>query len=85
MRNAREAKGLTLAAAETLTRIRAVYLEALEEEKFDRLPGAVYARGYLRTYAPALGIDPDELMDAYPGAFNAPDEPIFASPPTSSG
>ncbi|TMJ00369.1 MAG: helix-turn-helix domain-containing protein [Bacillati bacterium ANGP1] len=82
LRNAREAKGLTLAAAETLTRIRAVYLEALEEEKFDRLPGAVYARGYLRTYALALGIDPDELMDAYPGAFNAPDEPIFASPPT---
>jgi cytoskeleton protein RodZ len=82
LRNAREAKGMTLAVAESLTRIRGVYLEALEEEKFDRLPGAVYARGYLRTYALALGLDPDELMDAYPGAFNAPDEPIFASLPT---
>lgn len=82
LRNAREAKGLTLAVAETLTRIRAIYLAALEDEQFDRLPGAVYARGYLRTYARALGLDPDELMDAYPGAFNRPDGPIFASLPT---
>ncbi len=82
LRNAREAKGLTLAVAETLTRIRAVYLEALEEERFDRLPGPVYARGYLRTYALALGLDPDELMETYPGAFRTPDEPIFTSLPT---
>src|SRR5438876_860666 len=68
LRNAREAKGLTLAVAETLTRIRATYLSALEEEQFARLPGAVYARGYLRTYALALGLDPDDLMEAYPGA-----------------
>src|SRR2546430_13430502 len=77
LRNAREAKGLTLAVAETLTRIRATYLSALEEEQFARLPGAVYARGYLRTYALALGLDPDDLMEAYPGAFSRSHEPIF--------
>ena len=82
LRNAREAKGLTLAVAETLTRIRATYLAALEEEQFDRLPGAAYARGYLRTYALALGLDPDDLMEAYPGAFSQPHEPIFTSLPT---
>jgi len=84
LRNAREAKGLTLAVAETLTRIRATYLAALEEEQFDRLPGAAYARGYLRTYALALGLDPDDLMEAYPGAFSQPHEPIFTSLPTPS-
>lgn len=82
LRNAREAKGLTLGLAETLTRIRASYLAALEEEQFDRLPGVVYAKGYLRTYALALGLDPDELMDAYPQAFNPPQEPIFSTLPT---
>ena len=82
LRNAREAKGLTLAVAETLTRIRATYLSALEEEQFARLPGAVYARGYLRTYALALGLDPDDLMEAYPGAFSRSHEPIFTSLPT---
>src|SRR2546428_3503254 len=81
-RNQRGGKGLAAGVVEPLTRIRAVYLGALEGEKFGRLPGAVYARGYLRTYALTFGLDPDELMDAYPGAFHAPDEPIFASPPT---
>ncbi len=77
LRNAREAKGLTLEAAEALTRIRAVYLQALEDEQFDRMPGPVYARGYLRTYALALGLVPHELMEAYPAAFGAADRPVF--------
>jgi len=72
LRNAREAKGLSLRAVADLTRIRAVYLQALEDEQFDQLPGAVYARGFLRTFADALGLDADRLMDAYPGAFEAP-------------
>lgn len=76
LRNAREAKGLSLRAVADLTRIRAVYLQALEEEQFDQLPGAVYARGFLRTYADALGLDADRLLDAYPGALEAPPPPI---------
>lgn len=82
LRNAREARGLTLAAAETLTRIRAIYLQALEDEHFDRLPASVYARGFLRTYAVALGLDPDELTEAYPAAFDTPAQPpVFSSLP----
>ncbi len=82
LRNAREARGLTLAAAETLTRIRATYLKALEDEQFDRLPASVYARGFLRTYAVALGLDPDELTEAYPAAFDTPEQPpVFSSLP----
>jgi hypothetical protein len=81
LRNAREARGLTLAAAESLTRIRAVYLQALEDEQFDRMPGPVYARGYLRTYALALGLAPDELMETYPAAFGAADRPVFTPRP----
>ncbi len=82
LRNAREARGLTLAAAETLTRIRATYLKALEDEQFDRLPASVYRRGFLRTYAVALGLDPDELTEDYPAAFDTPTQPpVFSSLP----
>jgi len=66
LRNAREARGLPLDALERQTHIRAVYLQALEEEQFDRLPGRAYVKGFLRTYAAALGLDPERLLEAYP-------------------
>ena len=66
LHNAREAKGLSLDAVEGLTRIRAAYLQALEDEQFDRLPGPAYVKGFLRTYAAALGLDPDLLLETYP-------------------
>lgn len=81
LRNAREAKSLSLSALENLTRIRAVYLRALEEEQFDRLPGRIYARGFLRTYAAALGLDPDDLLEAYPQAFQMAAPPILGTHP----
>lgn len=81
LRNAREARGWTLADVEQLTKIRGVYLQALEEEQFDRLPGGIYARGFLRTYAVALGLDPNELLQAYPRAFRAAEQPIVGVHP----
>jgi len=57
LREAREAMGLTLDDVEQEIRIRSNYLEALENEDFDRLPGEVYVRGFLRNYARFLGVD----------------------------
>src|SRR5438445_457243 len=54
LRNAREAKRLTLAVAETLTRIRATYLSALEAEQVARLPRAVRAA---RAAIPGGGVE----------------------------
>ncbi|MGH2425077.1 MAG: helix-turn-helix domain-containing protein, partial [bacterium] len=79
LRNAREARGWTLADVAELTRIRAVFLEAIEEERFDRLPGRMYVRGFLRTYATALGLDPEDLFDAYHMRFDAPAQPIMGT------
>lgn len=81
LRNAREARGLTLSAAEGLTRIRAVYLQALEDEQFDRLPAPAYTRGYLRTYALALGLPANELVEMYPAAFGTSPRPVFSATP----
>lgn len=62
LRRAREARGWSLAQAEGLTKIRAVYLAALEEERFAALPPRPYAKGFVRTYALALGLDPSALL-----------------------
>lgn len=66
LRNAREARGLSLDEIEAATRIRRRYLEALENEAFDQLPGGAYAKGFLRNYASYLGLPAEDLVGMYP-------------------
>jgi len=73
LRAAREQRGLRLADIERATRIRSRYLQALEEERFDLIPGVVYARGFLRTYADHLGLDGERFVDEL-GSRLTPDE-----------
>ncbi len=63
---ARQARGLTLEDAERDTRIARNYLRALEEERFERLPAPVYARGFLRSYSQYLGLDAAEVLALFP-------------------
>jgi cytoskeletal protein RodZ len=65
LKQAREARGVPLSEVEWATKIKSAYLEALEEENYSAIPGAVYTRGFLRTYARYLGIDPDPLIAEY--------------------
>ncbi|MGZ4395690.1 MAG: helix-turn-helix domain-containing protein [Gaiellaceae bacterium] len=62
LREARLRLGLSLTDAQKATKIRARYLEALEQERFDVLPAPAYARGFLRSYADLLGVDPEPLL-----------------------
>jgi cytoskeleton protein RodZ len=80
LRNAREAKRLTLDDAAQQTRIRVTYLQALEDEEFGKLPGPIYAKGFLRAYGTALGLDPDELVAVYPEAFAVPPSSLAGRP-----
>lgn len=65
LREARQAKGVTLEQAAAATRIRLRTLTALEDDLLAELPAPVYVRGYLRTYAHYLEVDSDRLVDAY--------------------
>jgi len=56
------------------THIRSRYLKALEDERFDVLPGTAYVRGFLRTYAEYLGLDADPFVEEYNARFAPPDE-----------
>jgi cytoskeleton protein RodZ len=61
LRSARERIGWSLQDIATALRIRLQYLEALEAGRLNDLPGNAYALGFLRTYATALGLDPNEV------------------------
>ncbi len=65
LRRAREERGIDLYRAERDTKIRARHLAALEDGDDANLPGAVYARGFLRNYALYLGLDPDEAVSRW--------------------
>jgi cytoskeleton protein RodZ len=65
LRRAREVRGASLDEAARDTRIRVDQLDALEREDFDVLPGEVYVRASLRTYASYLGLDANKVSDAY--------------------
>src|SRR4029453_3970979 len=84
LRSAREAQGKSLDEAAFATRIRSSYLEALEQERFGELGGSVYAKGFLRSYAGYLGIDPAPLLEAY-RAQEQPDPPLFEHAPRAIG
>jgi cytoskeleton protein RodZ len=65
LRDARERRGLALSNCEAATRIRARYLAAMEDERFDALPDPAYVRSFLRTYARFLDVDADLLLEEY--------------------
>lgn len=72
---ARQARGLDLRAAAELTYIRVKYLSALEDDRFDDLPGRTYARAFLRTYATALDLNADEFVAEFDARLPEPEEP----------
>lgn len=62
LRRARLQAGLSLEAASRQTGIRLAHLQALEEERFDRLPQGLYGKNFLKRYAAALGLKPQALL-----------------------
>ncbi len=75
LREARIRRGIDLAAVAADTQIRSRYLRALEDERFEDIPGSVYAKGFLRTYADYLGLDSQLFVDEYNARYSAEDTP----------
>jgi cytoskeletal protein RodZ len=74
LREARTRQGLDYGEVEARTMIRGKYLRALEDEHFDVLPAHTYVKGFLRTYADALGLDGQLYVDEYNSRFVGGDE-----------
>ncbi|HYM03140.1 MAG TPA: RodZ domain-containing protein [Stellaceae bacterium] len=62
LRETRESYGNDIERIAAALRIRGSYLEAIEAGQYDRLPGPVYALGFVRAYAAYLGLDGDEAV-----------------------
>ncbi len=71
---ARTRRSIDINQAELATKIRAKYLRALEDERFEQLPSQTYIKGFLRTYADYLGLDGQLYVDEYNSRFVAGDE-----------
>lgn len=65
LQKARQAKGYTLDDLQQITKIQKRYLIAIEDEKFDELPGDFYVRAFVKQYANTVGLDGDDLLKEY--------------------
>jgi cytoskeleton protein RodZ len=63
LQEARARKQLSLQQVEDATKIRGRYLQAIEHDEWDQLPGDTYARAFIRTYGRFLGLDGDRLAE----------------------
>jgi transcriptional regulator with XRE-family HTH domain len=69
LREARIRRGLSINDVEAVTRIRSKYLQALEENDFEVIPGPTFVKGFLRTYALFLKLDADLILSEYRSTY----------------
>lgn len=65
LRQTREQKNLSLDDAEKGTNIRKLYIKAIEDGNYDKLPGEVFLKGFIKTYGKFLGLDGQKLIEQY--------------------
>jgi len=65
LKHERELRGITLEAISGTTKIHIRFLRALENNNFEELPGDVFIKGYIRSYADIIGSDPEETLNVY--------------------
>lgn len=73
LRKAREARGVSLSEIAETTKISTAVLQALESNEIGELPGGIFTRSFVRSYAGAVGLDPEETVQAFLEAFPTSD------------
>lgn len=92
LRAEREKQSLTVKDIEKATSIRAIYIQAIEDGKYDVLPGEVYLKGFIRNYASFLGLNPQQALEVYreslapqpPQQSQTPQTPAPSAPPAAA-
>ncbi|GAE43743.1 helix-turn-helix domain-containing protein [Mesobacillus boroniphilus] len=74
LKEAREAKGLSLDELQSITKIQKRYLLGIEEGNYSMMPGKFYVRAFIKQYAEAVGLDPEQLFEQHkneiPSTYN---------------
>src|SRR5262249_43294059 len=81
LREARERKGVSLRQIANQTKISVAALEALERNDISRLPGGIFSRAFVRSYAVEVGLDPETTIQEFIAQF--PHDSVTAGHPTS--
>jgi len=82
LRDARERRGLSLRQIANATKISMITLEALERNDIKRLPGGIFSRGVVRSYAIEVGLDPESTIEEFMGQF--PQDSVTQGHPTTT-
>ena len=65
LKSGREARNIRLSEVARSTKISKWYLDCLEKDEFDKIPGGPYIKGYIASYASFIGIEEDEILKRY--------------------
>ena len=79
LRQARERRGISLRQIAASTKIAAAALEALERNDISKLPGGIFSRAFVRSYAVEVGLDPDATVEEFLARFNQEPRPTAES------
>src|SRR5262249_4945471 len=82
LREARERRGISLRQIANKTKISVVALEALERNDVSRLPGGIFSRAFVRSYAVEVGLDPEQTIQDFIARF--PHDSVTAGHPQAS-
>src|SRR5262245_9688599 len=81
LRDARERRGISLRQIANATKISVAALEALERNDISRLPGGIFSRAFVRSYAIEVGLDPEATIQEFIAQF--PNDSVTAGHPSS--
>src|SRR5262245_5353971 len=82
LRDARERRGVSLRQIANATKISVAALEALERDDISRLPGGIFSRAFVRSYAIEVGLDPEATIQDFIAQF--PNDSVTAGHPSSA-
>jgi cytoskeleton protein RodZ len=78
LRRAREGRGVSLRQIAATTKISVAALEALERNDVSKLPGGLFSRAFVRSYAAEIGLDPEQTLNEFLERFGS--DPLAAPP-----
>src|SRR4051795_2246324 len=81
LRDARERRGVSLRQIANATKISVAVLDALERNDISKLPGGIFGRAFVRSYAVEVGLDPESTIQDFIAQF--PNDSVVAGHPTS--
>jgi len=76
LRRERDVRGISLESISTTTKIGTHILEALEKEDFDKLPGGIFNKGFVRSYARFLGMNEEQVLKEFIEVAGDPEQPL---------